>query len=163
MTLNLIADRIVGGKIYPALARTLDRDFDRHYPYTVPLRLQEYCVEHGVELNIIDIDSEWPADALYPVGVGFFDFSIDYFELMPERIRTRLFFDDVRVLFYYHEGDNPLRIKIRLDELCAKHNLRKDCYVFVSGNTAAKQLENFVYFTDFELWYYQRNLSLIHI
>jgi hypothetical protein len=157
MTLNLIADRIVGGKIYPALARTLDRDFDRHYPYTVPLRLQEYCVEHGVELNIIDIDSEWPADALYPVGVGFFDFSIDYFELMPERIRTRLFFDDVRVLFYYHEGDDPLRIKIRLDELCAKHNLRKDCYVFVSGNTAAKQLENFVYFTDFELWYYQRN------
>jgi hypothetical protein len=29
--------------------------------------------------------------------------------------------------------------------------------VFVSGNTAAKQLKNFVYFADFELWYYQRN------
>ena len=157
MTLNLIADRIVNGKIYPALAQTLDQDFDRHYPYTVPLRLQEYCVEHGVELNIIDINSEWPADALYPVGLGFFDFSIDYFELMPERIRTGLFFNEVRVLFYYHEGDNPLHIKIRLDELCAKHNLRKNCYVFVSGNTAAKQLANFVYFTDFELWYYQRN------
>jgi hypothetical protein len=157
MSLNLIADRIVNGKIYPALAQTLDRDFDRHYPYTVPLRLLEYCVEHGVELNIIDIDSEWPADALYPVGLGFFDFSIDYFELMPERIRAGLFFGDVRVLFYYHEGDNPLRIKIRLDELCAKHNLRNNCYRFVSGNTAAKQLANFVYFTDFELWYYQRN------
>ena len=157
MTLNLIADRIVNGKIYPALAQTLGYDFDRHYPYTVPLRLQEYCVEHGVELNIIDIDSEWPADALYPVGLGFFDFSIDYFELMPERIRAGLFFDDVRVLFYYHEGDNPLHIKIRLDELCAKHNLRNNCYRFVSGNTAAKTLPNFVYFADFELWYYQRN------
>jgi len=157
MTLNLIADRIVNGKIYPALVQTLDRNFDRHYPYTVPLRLQEYCVEHGVELNITAIDSEWPADALYPVGVGFFDFNIDYFELMPERIRAGLFFDDVRVLFYYHEGDSPFHIKTRLDELCIKHNLRKDCYVFVSGNTAAKQLANFVYFTDFELWYYQRN------
>jgi hypothetical protein len=29
--------------------------------------------------------------------------------------------------------------------------------VFVSANTSAKSLPNFVYFTDFELWYYQRN------
>jgi hypothetical protein len=157
MTLNLIADRIVGGKIYPALAQTQSRDFDQHYPYTVPLRLQEYCVAHGVELNITDINSEWPSDALYPVGLGFFDFDIDYFELLPERIRAGLFFDDVRVLFYYHEGDDPSHIKSRLDELCTKHNLRNNCYKFVSGNTAAKELSNFVYFADFELWYYQRN------
>ena len=157
MTLNLIADQIVNGKIHPALTQTQSRDFDQHYPYTVPLRLQEYCVNHGVELNIIDIGSEWPTDTFYPVGLGFFDFKIDYFELMPERIRTGLFFDNVRVLFYYHEGDNPWYIKNRLDQLCAKHNLRDNCYRFVSGNTAAKTLPNFVYFTDFELWYYQRN------
>ena len=157
MHLNLIADQIIDGKIYPALSQTLDQDFDQQYPYTVPLRLQEYCVTHDVELNITAIDSEWPADAWYPVGLGFFDFSIDYFELMPERIRTGLFFDDVRVLFYYHEGDNPWHIKTRLDELCIKHNLKNNCYRFVSGNTAAKSLPNFVYFTDFELWYYQRN------
>ena len=157
MTLNLIADYIVNGKIYPALAQTQSRDFDRCYPYTVPLRLQEYCITHGVELNIVDIDSEWPSDAFYPVGLGFFDFDIDYFELMPERICAGLFFENVRVLFYYHEGDNPGHIKNRLDELCTKHNLRNNCYQFVSGNTASKQLENFVYFADFELWYYQRN------
>jgi hypothetical protein len=157
MTLNLIADRVVNGKIYPALAQTHSRDFDQHYPYTVPLRLQEYCITHGVELNIVGIDFEWPADAFYPVGLGFFDFGIDYFELMPERIRTGLFFDNVRVLFYYHEGDNPWHIKTRLDDLCTKHNLRNNCYRFVSGNTAAKTLPNFVYFADFEFWYYQRN------
>ena len=164
MSLNLIADRTVKGRIYPALARHQAqpytqawREFGQHWPNTIPLRLQEYCDHHGVKLNIIDIDSEWPSDAFYPVGLGFFDFGIDYFKLMPERIRTGLFFDDVRVLFYYHEGDNPFHIKTRLDELCAKHNLRNDCYRFVSGNTAAKSLPNFVYFTDFELWYYQRN------
>ena len=157
MSLNLIADRIVDGKIYPALAQTLDRDFDQHYPYTVPLRLQEYCVEHNVKLNILDIDSEWPDNAFYPVGLGFFDFSIDYFELMSERIRAGLFFGNVRVLFYYHEGDNPWHIKTRLDELCIKHNLQDTCYRFVSGNTAAQNVPGFVYFTDFELWYYQRN------
>ena len=117
MTLNLIADQIVNGKIHPALTQTQSRDFDQHYPYTVPLRLQEYCVNHGVELNIIDIGSEWPTDTFYPVGLGFFDFKIDYFELMPERIRTGLFFGDVRVLFYYHDGDHPWYFKTRLVQL----------------------------------------------
>jgi hypothetical protein len=164
MSLNLIADRTVKGRIYPALAQHQAqpytqawREFGQHWPNTIPVRLQEYCDHHGVKLNIIDIDSEWPSDAFYPVGLGFFDFGIDYFELMPERIRTGLFFDHVRVLFYYHEGDNPFHIKTRLDELCIKHNLKNNCYQFVSANTAAKQLKNFVYFTDFELWYYQRN------
>jgi hypothetical protein len=164
MTLNLIVDRTVKGRIYPALAQHQAipytqawREFGQHWPNTIPLRLQEYCDHHGVKLNIIDIDSEWPSDAFYPVGLGFFDFGIDYFKLMPERIRTGLFFDHVRVLFYYHEGDNPFHIKTRLDELCIKHNLKNNCYRFVSANTAAKQLKNFVYFTDFELWYYQRN------
>ena len=164
MHLNLITDQVIKGRIYPALARHQAapytqawREFGQHWPHTIPLRLQEYCDHHGVELNIVDIGSEWPADAFYPVGLGFFDFDIDYFELLPERIRTGLFFDDVRLLFYYHEGDNPFRIKTRLDELCTKHDLRNHCYKFVSGNTAAKQLPNFVYFADFELWYYQRN------
>ena len=164
MSLNLIADQIIKGKIYPALARHQAvpytqawREFGQHWPYTIPLRLQEYCDHHGVKLNIMDFNSEWPADAFYPVSLSFFDFGIDYFELMPERIRAGLFSSTVRVLFYYHEGDNPWHIKTRLYELCAKHDLRDDCYRFVSANTAAQDIPGFVYLTDFELWYYQRN------
>ena len=147
MSLNLIADQIVKGRIYPALARHQAlpytqawREFGQHWPNTIPLRLQEYCDHHGVELKITDIDSEWPSDAFYPVGLGFFNFGIDYFELMPERIQAGLFSGDVRVLFYYHEGDNPGHIKTRLDELCTKYNLKNNCYRFVSANTAARDL-----------------------
>ena len=164
MSLNLISDQVIKGKIYPALSRHQAvpytqgwREFGQHWPHTIPLRLQEYCDHHDVKLNIMDFNSEWPADAFYPVGLSFFDFGIDYFELMPERIRAGLFSSTVRVLFYYHEGDNPWHIKTRLDELCAKHDLRNDCYQFVSANTAAQDIPGFVYFTDFELWYYQRN------
>ena len=164
MSLNLVADRVIKGRIYPALAcheaypyTQAWREFGQHWPHTIPLRLQEYCEHHGVKLNVTDVDAEWPSDAFYPVGLSFFDFSIDYFELMPERIRTGLFTGDVRVLFYYHEGDNPWHIKARLDELCTKHDLRNNCYRFVSANTAAQDIPGFVYFTDFELWYYQRN------
>ena len=157
MTLNLIADRTVNGKIHPALAQTQDCNFDCYYPYTVPLRLQEYCVQHRVPLTIYNIEEQFPTNTFYPIGIGFFDFGIDYIDLLPSRVRDRLSLGDFKLLFYYHEGDNPAEIKQRLDSLCSKHDLHKNCYVFVSGNTAAKHLTNFVYFADFELWYYQRN------
>ena len=164
MHLNLIADQVIRSRIYPALAQHQAqpytqawREFGQHWPNTVPLRLQEYCDHHGVDLNIYTINNELPTNTFYPVGLGFFNFSIDYFELMSSEIRKLLRKQRVRVLFYYHEGDNPVRIKDRLDELAGNHLLPPNCYVFVSGNTAAKSLPNFVYFTDFELWYYQRN------
>jgi len=164
MALTLIADRIVKGKIYPAFARHEGRpytqswrEFDQHWPYTIPLRLQEYCDHHAVPLNIVELTGSWPADAFYPVGLGFFDFDIDYFDLLPERVFTELWHSHIRVLFYYHEGDNPERIKQRLDALVEQHQLPRQCYVFVSANTAADAIPGFVYFNDFELWYYQRN------
>jgi len=166
MRLNLIADQVVRGRIYPALARHQAqpytqawREFGQHWPNTIPLRLQEYCDHHGVKLNITDINSEWPANAFYPIGIGFFNFSIDYFSLLPQRIKTGLAQSCVKILFYYHEGDNPYRIKQRLDSLCDQHNFQQDCYVFVSSNSAASNIPRFVAFQDSELWYWQRNHS----
>jgi hypothetical protein len=59
MALTLIADRIDPGKIYPALAQHQAepytqswREFEQHWPGTVPFRPQEYCEHHGVRLNI---------------------------------------------------------------------------------------------------------------
>jgi hypothetical protein len=94
------------------------------------------------------------------VGLSFFDFGIDYFTLLPSAVFTAVYHGRIRVLFYYHEGDNPHRIKQRLDQLAAQVKLPQDCYVFVSANTAAKDISGFVYFTDFELWYYQRNIDV---
>jgi hypothetical protein len=164
MELNLIADRIVRGKIYPALAQHQAepytsgwREFESHWPCTVPFRPQEYCEYHKVKLNIYGPMDTWPASAFYPIGLGFFDFEIDYFDLLPERVFAELKNNRIRVLFYYHEGDNPHKIKQQLDTLVTQHQLPTHCYCFVSGNTAARDLENFVYFADFELWYWHRN------
>ena len=167
MALTLIADQILRGKIYPAFARHEGkpytqswREFGSHWPYTIPLRLQEYCDHHAVPLNIVGLGDAWPADAFYPVGLGFFDFAIDYFDLLPERVFIELGHGHIRILFYYHEGDNPERIKQRLDALIEQHQLPNQCYVFVSANTAAGDIPGFVYFNDFELWYYQRNYNI---
>jgi hypothetical protein len=167
MTLNLVADRIVKGRLYPALARhearpyTQDwREFGQHYPYTIPLRLQEYCDHHSVKFGLHSINNPFPADSFYPIGLAFFDFGIDYFDLLSDTVIQSLRNYQLRILFYYHEGDNPARIKQRLDQLIAIRQLPERCYVFVSANSAADTIPGFVYFADFELWYYQRNNKL---
>ena len=167
MELNLVADLTINSKIYPALAiwqarpyTTEWREFGSHYPHTIPLRLQEYCDHHGVKINIYNIHDDLPANTYYSVGLGFFDFSIDYFSLMSPEVRKKLRRSQLQILFYYHEGDNPVRIKQRLDQLAEDHLMPGNCYRFVSANTSASNLPGFVYFTDFELWYYQRNSNI---
>jgi hypothetical protein len=164
MELNLIADCVVKGRIYPAFATHQARpytqawrEFGLHFPYTIPLRLQEYCDHHGITINIHEMRKGLPANTFYPVGLGFFDFGIDYFTLLPTEVFTAVFKSKIKVLFYYHEGDNPVRIKQRLDRLADQARLPANCYVFVSANSAARDIPGFVYFNDFELWYWQRN------
>ena len=166
MELNLLADSVVKGRIYPALATHQARpytqawrEFGLHFPYTIPLRLQEYCDHHGVKINIHHMHNNLPANTFYSIGLSFFDFGIDYFTLLPTEVFTAVYKGKIRVLFYYHEGDNPVRIKQRLDQLAKNVRLPANCYVFVSANSAARDIPGFVYFNDFELWYYQRNLE----
>jgi hypothetical protein len=166
MTFNFVADKTIKGKIYPALAQHEARpytqswrEFGQHWPYTIPIRLQEYCDSHGVPLNILSIEDQLPPNTFYPIGIGFFDFGIDYISLLPARVMERLQLHELKLLFYYHEGDNPFRIKNRLDSLCAEHGLGNNCYTVISGNSASASIPGFVYFVDFEFWYYQRNQS----
>ena len=56
----------------------------------------------------------------------------------------------IKVLFYYHEGDNPDSIRERLDSLCVQHQLPVDCYLFVSANTIADSVSRCYYFPDHE-------------
>lgn len=163
MELNLVADRIVQGKIYPNLAKHQAepftqawREFGNHYPNTIPFRPQEYCERHGVTLNIYGIN-DFPDNCYYPIGLNFFNFDVDYFGLLPTDVFGAVFGEKLKLLFYYHEGDNPHHIKQRLDNLARVHQLNPNCYVFISGNSAAKGIPGFVYFADFELWYYHRN------
>ena len=120
------------------------------------MRIQEYCKLHEVSINTYSIE-DYPAGCFYPIAIGFFDFSIDYFDLLPPAVSAAVVNNKLKLLFFYHEGDNPYRIKERLDTLVASHALDPTCYVFVSSNSAADNIPGFVAFQDSELWYYQRN------
>lgn len=164
---NFVADHVVKGRIYPALAQhearpytQAWREFGQHWPYTTPLRVQEYCQQHEASIRTFAIHDELPADTYYPICLAFFDFTIDYIGLLPSVVKDRIIRGDLRLLFFYHEGDNPAHIKARLDQLCINHALDPACYVFVSANSSAQKLPRFVTFHDFELWYYQRNIDV---
>jgi hypothetical protein len=154
------ADAVMRDKAYPALAEwparpytTEWREFRYHWPYTVPCELHEHCVTHGFAHKIFRTDQCHGPENFYTIGLGFFDFEIDYVALIPAEVFER----ELTVLFYYHEGDNPQRIKKRLDQLFVQHGLNPQCYRFVSGNTAADAIDGFVWFPDHELLYWHRN------
>lgn len=163
MVFNFVFDRQELGRPYPNLAPPMDSSNGYHgmgdtYPWIIPFRLWYYCQDHNYPCNIIYVDQPIPEESYYPVGIGWFDFSIDYFALMSDQVRNLLRQQKLRVLFYYHEGDNPAHEQSRLDSLCVAHNLPLDCYRFVSGNTACRLLDRFIYFPDHELFYWRNGV-----
>lgn len=157
--MRFVTDRIVRGRAYPALAQHEARpytqswrEFGQHWPYTVPAELFGHMDDHAFEYQLDTQGHGW-----YVIGLGFFDFTIDYFARLPTDIIGRIRSQRVRILFYYHEGDNPCNIKQRLDYLCDIHNFDPGCYRFVSGNTQADSLPGFAWFPDHELLYWRRN------
>lgn len=157
---NFVTDAVLREKAYPALAEWQAapytpewRQFAHHWPYTVPCELHEHCATHNFAYRLNTVSNCCGPTNFYTIGLGFFDFSIDYFALIPEQV----FEQKLTVLFYYHEGDNPYKIKQRLDSLCQQHALDTNCYKFVSGNTQADKIKNFVWFPDHELLYWHRN------
>lgn len=161
--LNLVYDRPGAAGPYPNLAPWIDTrtgysDIGDEYPFICPIRLFYYAKDHGFPINISYTNEPLPDNAFYPIGISWFDFSLDFFALLSEQVRSSLREGKLRALFYYHEGDNPHHEKARLDHLCAEHNLPVDCYRFISGNTEADKIDNFVYFADHELFYWRNSV-----
>ena len=167
--ITFIVDRRVDGEPWPTLQaypKTGDRPWVQTYPYTQPIDLIEYCREfeydHAVytvnEYLTLDHSSRPdPDDTYYIVHIGWFDFALDYINLIDSRVIDLVKKNKFRILWYYHEGDSPKRIKQRLDALCELHSVNTNSYVFVTGNTAVDELRNFVHFVDHELLFYLRN------
>lgn len=153
---NFAASELVAGRPRPNLALHRAepytpewREYSRHWPWTVPCELHEHCRIHGFPHRFTELNNA-SNTSYYTVGIGWFDYTVDYFALVPREVVAR----KIPILFYYHEGDNPYNIKRRLDSLNKQYGA---VYCFTSGNTAAAALQNFVYFPDHELLYWQRN------
>lgn len=138
---------------YPNLAKpNLEpTEFDVTYPRAIAFRPNMYFWLAGIDWKVHLIESA-PIGSWYPVSLGWHDFDCDYFALMSSQVLDRVKSCDIRILFYYHEGDNPERIQTRLDALCQQHGLPLT-YLFISANSAADRFLRTFYFPDHELFF----------
>lgn len=161
---NFVFDRRNDSRPYPNLAPMMDNPHETYhgmgdsFPWITPCRLLLYAQDHNYPINISYLDEAIPDRAFFPIGIGWFDYSLDYFALLPPAVIPLLKEQRLTLLFYYHEGDNPVYEKARLDSLCCEHNLPVTCYKFISGNTRAKDLPGFFYFPDHELFYWRNSV-----
>jgi hypothetical protein len=160
MSFNFVFERFVDGKPYPNLAPVIDMSqgysrLELEYPRIIPLRLLYYCQDHSYPYRIFDCEQDFPSDSFFPVGIAWFNKELDYFSLLSDKVKNLCKNKKLRILFYYHEGDNPYQQKKILSELCAKHELPQDCYSFISANTQADNIPGFVFFPDHELFYWR--------
>jgi hypothetical protein len=101
-----------------------------------------------------------PSGAWYLMVFSFFDFGEDYFLKISKVALTRLKNKTIHLLFTYHEGDHPGKIRQRIDELCARHHVDPDLVYLVSGNSTADQYHNCFYWPELEFMYWRTvNLS----
>jgi hypothetical protein len=156
-------DRVVDGKPYPNLARWEAQpytpewwQFSRQWPYSEPVHFLEYLDRVGIEYNIV----EWTQatrNTLYPISISYFDFGVNWFELLPPVIRDKLRSKSLTLWFFYSEGDNPQRIKDHLLTQFANQDILPDRIKFTSANSSADLIENFSHFVDDECLYQLRN------
>ena len=158
---KFVFDRRNDSRPYPNLAPMMDNPHESYHgmgdtwPRIAPCRLLLYCHDHDYPYTVSYTDEPIPDGAFYPVGLSWFDFELDYFGMIADHVLDLLRQGRLRVLFYYHEGDNPFKEQQRLNQLCDHHRLPADCYRFISGNTQARNILNFVYFPDHELFYWR--------
>ena len=94
-----------------------------------------------------------PTGAWYPMVLGWFDFSQDYISLISQSAADRMKKKEMLLIFTYHEGDHPGRIRTRLDELCVRYNIDPNLVWLISGNSSADQYHNTVYWPELEFMY----------
>ena len=156
-------DQLVDGKPYPNLARFTARpyseqwrQFSQHWPYSEPVHFFEYLDRCPVAYELISW-TQADRGALYPVSISYFDFGVDWFDIMPVSILDKLRARSLTVWFFYSEGDNPLRIRQHLDQQALSHRLDPALILFTSANSAADSITGCSHFVDDECLYQLRN------
>lgn len=152
-----------GNRGYPNLSRHRPRpytpewrQFDRHWPNTVPPRLLLFLDHARVPYQSWSTDQA-PVGSWYPICFSWFDFTLDYLDLVPAATLDLVRQGRFRILFYYHEGDNPSRIHEALTSMLWRHGIDVNRMLFISGNSAARSLSQSLYFDDFESWFWVLN------
>jgi hypothetical protein len=156
-------DHTVDGKPYPNLAKWTAkpytsewRQFSVNWPFSEPVHFFEYLDRCKIEYELVDC-TQADRRTLYPISVSYFDFGVNWFEIMPTEIVEKLRSNSLTVWFFYSEGDNPERIRKHLDQQAQAYHIDPKLILFTSANSSAGSIPGFTHFVDDECLYQIRN------
>jgi hypothetical protein len=134
------------------------RQFSTNYPFSEPVMLFEYMDHWHVPYEFVKF-KDTDNNTFYPIALSFFDFSVEWFKLFPVGVLDRVKDKKLRVLFYYSEGDNPDVINEHLTRQCSQWSVPREQVLFVSANSACKDIPYFFHVVDDELLFNFRNIK----
>lgn len=129
-------------------------EFSQVYPNTDYFRLIDYFDKERIQYKLWNTEAA-PNESYYCVSINTYHLDFDYLGGLSAVALRRIKHGEINLLFFYHEGDNPHKIREHIDSLCKKHSVDANRVFFISGNTHASKLKNFYYFFDDELLYKQ--------
>ena len=156
--------KIILEKAYPNLTKHRAmpytpawREFSTTWPHSEPVMLFDYMQYAGIDYEIVADITQTDNNTFYPIALAFFDFGVDWFTLFPDHVLKRVKEKQLRVLFYYSEGDNPYVIDQHLSIQCAEHGVPREQVLFVSANSEAANIDYMYHVVDDELLFQFRN------
>ena len=117
-------------------------------------RIIYYLHQCGIPMQVV-ATADAPAGAWYPVVLGWFDFSADYISMISPAAYTRIQQKQMCLVFTYHEGDDPVRMRQRINQLCADHSVDPEQVWLISGNSSADSVPGCVYWPELEFMYWR--------
>ena len=117
-------------------------------------RILYYLHQCRIPIQIVETDQS-PPGAWYPVVLGWFDFSADYFTMISPTAYKRIQQKQMLLVFTYHEGDNPARMRDRINQLCADHSIDIEQVWLISGNSSADSVPGCIYWPELEFMYWR--------
>jgi len=117
-------------------------------------RIIYYLQDCKIPYQVV-LTNDAPVGSWYPMVSGWFDFSQDYIAQISDAAMTKIKRKEMTLVFTYHEGDHPGRIRDRLNILCDQHGIDREMTWLISGNTSADQYQNCIYWPELELMYWR--------
>ena len=163
---NFCADKFIADKPYPNCATWEAKPFTSEWkqfslntPFSEPVHFYEYLDQEQIDYQV-HLSSIAPVGSIYPISISYFDFSIQWPEIIPKTVLDRVCNNEIKIWFLYSEGDNPFRIQKTINNQLLKAGVPLENVHFTTANTKSHDLAGFSYICDDELLYRLRNESL---
>jgi hypothetical protein len=133
------------------------RRFSQVWPFSEPVGFYEHCRNHGLDVAAVEPAQLGTQSAIYPIAITWWDHTVDYIALIKPEVLKLIQSAQVSLVFFYTEGDDPVRIRQHITNLADQHRVPVQQTHFVSANSQADLVLGASYFPDDETLFLERN------